>query len=192
MIDAHHHIWKQKDLPWLLGPMQPRIFGPYEPIRRDYLIAEYIEEASASGIEKSVYVQANWAPNWFRDEVAWVQSVADESGWPHGIVGYADMTKGDVRRQLDTLAAYPRMRGIRQQFHWHRNRLYRFAAEPDLCRNPIVQANVARLADYGWTFDLQVFTDQMQGATELASACPNVTFVLPACRHAGRPVEGLE
>ena len=27
MIDAHHHIWEQRDLPWLLGPEQPRIFG---------------------------------------------------------------------------------------------------------------------------------------------------------------------
>ena len=35
MIDAHHHIWLQKDLPWLLGPEQPRIFGPYAAIKRD-------------------------------------------------------------------------------------------------------------------------------------------------------------
>ena len=40
IIDAHHHIWRQADLPWLVGPMQPRIFGPYEPIRRDYPIRE--------------------------------------------------------------------------------------------------------------------------------------------------------
>ena len=32
IVDAHHHIWRQMDLPWLMGPMQPRIFGPYEAI----------------------------------------------------------------------------------------------------------------------------------------------------------------
>ena len=42
IIDAHHHIWRQADLPWLMGPMQPRIFGPYAPIRRDYTINEYL------------------------------------------------------------------------------------------------------------------------------------------------------
>src|SRR5690606_32899544 len=42
VIDAHHHIWRQADLPWLAGPMVPRIFGPYEPIRRDYGIEEYL------------------------------------------------------------------------------------------------------------------------------------------------------
>ena len=43
-VDAHHHIWRQIDLPWLMGPMQPRIFGPYEAIRRDYLIDEYLDD----------------------------------------------------------------------------------------------------------------------------------------------------
>jgi predicted TIM-barrel fold metal-dependent hydrolase len=74
------------------------------------------------------------------------------------------------------------MRGIRQQFHWHENPLYRFATTPDLARDPIVRRNVARLADYGWSFDLQVFAGQMPGAAELAAACPEVTFVL---QHAG-------
>ncbi|RMD91053.1 MAG: amidohydrolase [Alphaproteobacteria bacterium] len=182
MIDAHHHIWLQKDLPWLLGPEQPRIFGRYEPIRRDYTIAEYLDDIAGTGIEKSVYVQANWAPNWAADEAAWVQSVADEHGWPHAIVAYADFTVPDVRPQLEKLAAYPLMRGIRQQFHWHENPLYRFAPRPDLPADPTVRKNIARLADFGWSFDLQVFPSQMADAAGLARACPEVTFIL---QHAG-------
>ena len=42
IVDGHHHIWRQADLPWLQGPIVPRIFGPYEPIRRDYPIEEYL------------------------------------------------------------------------------------------------------------------------------------------------------
>lgn len=182
IVDAHHHIWRQADLAWLSGPMQPRIFGPYEQIRRDYPIEEYLDDVAGTGVVKSVYVQANWPVHRFEDEVAWVQSVAGQSGWPHGIVGYADMTVPDARRQLDRLAAYPLMRGIRQQLHWHENPLYRFAPDPDLARRESVQRNVARLADYGWTFDLQVFSGQMAGAAELAASAPDVTFVL---QHAG-------
>lgn len=182
VIDAHHHIWLQKDLPWLLGPMQPRIFGPYESIKRDYPISEFLQDIDGSGVEKSVYVQANWAPNWFRDEASWVQSVADESGWPHGIIGYADMTVDDVRPQLDALKDIPLMRGIRQQFHWHENPLYRFAPHADLATEETVRRNVARLSEYGWSFDLQVFSGQMDGAAELAASCPDVTFIL---QHAG-------
>lgn len=184
IVDAHHHVWRQHDLPWLMGPMQPRIFGPYEPIRRDYPMQEFLDDIAGSGVERSVYVQANWAPDRFEDEVAWVQSVADETGWPHAIVGYADCLADDVRPQLDRLSRYPLMRGVRMQLHWHENDMYRFAARPDLCRDPVLQRNVARLADYGWSFDLQVFAGQMEGAGALADACRRVTFVL---QHAGMP-----
>ena len=182
IVDAHHHIWRQKDLAWLTGPMQPRIFGPYESIRRDYPISEFLDDVRGTGVVQSVYVQANWPVAQFEDEVAWVQSVGDETGWPQGIVGYCDMTVPDARPALDRLTKYKNMRGIRQQFHWHENPLYRFAASPDLARDPTVQRNVARLSDYGWSFDLQVFAKQMGGAAELAAACPKVTFVL---QHAG-------
>ncbi|MEP3665719.1 MAG: amidohydrolase family protein, partial [Roseibium sp.] len=106
----------------------------------------------------------------------------DSYGTIAGIVGYADFTGQDVTGQLDRLKKYPLMRGIRQQFHWHENPLYRFAQDPDLCRDSQVRKNVARLADYGWSFDLQVFSGQMEGAAELARSCPDVTFIL---QHAG-------
>ncbi|OSP53747.1 amidohydrolase, partial [Pseudoruegeria sp. SK021] len=172
----------QADLPWLQGPEQPRIFGSYRSIMRDYPIEEYLADLAGTGITKSVYVQANWDPSQAEGEVAWVQGVADAHGWPHGIVGYADFTVEDVRPQLDRLTAYPLMRGIRQQLHWHEEPSFRFAKTPDLARDPVVQANVARLAAYGWSFDLQVFAPQMAGAAELARACPEVTFIL---QHAG-------
>jgi predicted TIM-barrel fold metal-dependent hydrolase len=182
MIDAHHHIWRQADLPWLTGPMQPRIFGPYESIRRDYPIQEYLLDIAGSGVGRSVYVQANWAPERGFDEAAWVQQTADVHGWPHAIVAHADLTVADARPQLDRLARLPLVRGIRQQLHWHANPMYRFASRPDLPADPVLRRNVARLADYGFSFDLQVFSAQMTLAAELADACPDVTFIL---QHAG-------
>jgi len=184
IIDSHHHIWRQADLKWLQGPMQPRIFGDYESVRRDYPIEEFLEDIASSNVRKSVYVQANWPTDQFEDEVRWVQETADRTGWPHGIVGYADMTVADVRPQLDRLKPYPAMRGVRQQFHWHENPLYRFASSAAMAEDPVVQNNISRLAEYGWTFDLQLFAGQMKGAVSLAKACPDVTFIL---QHAGMP-----
>ncbi|MBA4220932.1 MAG: amidohydrolase [Methylobacterium sp.] len=182
LVDSHFHIWRQADLPWLLGPMQPRIFGPYEPIRRDYPIAEYLGDCRPAGVTEAVYVQANWATNRYLDEVAYVSQASEESGFPIAIVAYADMLAGDVRPQLDQLARNARVRGVRMQLHWHESALYRFASGPDLARDPKIIANVGRLAEYGFSFDLQVFAGQMAGAAELAAACPKVTFVL---QHAG-------
>lgn len=149
---------------------------------RDYPLEEFKRDSASSNVTQSVYVQANWAVERFEDEVAWVQKQAYEGGTVAGIVGYADFTVDDVRPQLDRLARYPLMRGVRQQLHWHENPLYRFATQPDLARNETLQKNVAALADYQWSFDLQVFADQMPGAYELAMSAPNVTFIL---QHAG-------
>lgn len=182
IVDSHFHIWRQADLPWLLGPMQPRIFGPYEPIRRDYAITEYLGDCRPAGVTEAVYVQANWAPERYLDEVAFVAQASEESGFPIAIVAYADMLAEDARPQLDRLARNRRVRGVRMQLHWHENTLYRFASGPDLARDPRLVANIGRLADYGFSFDLQVFAGQMPGAAALAAACPDVTFVL---QHAG-------
>jgi predicted TIM-barrel fold metal-dependent hydrolase len=184
IVDAHHHIWRQADLPWLQGPMQSRIFGPYEPIRRDYSIGEFLGDLAGSNVVRSVYVQTNWANDRFEDEVAWVERTARKTGWPHAIVAFADFAVDDVRPQLDRLTRYPLVRGVRMQLHWHENPLYRFATRADLCADPVIRRNIARLADYGWSFDLQVFAPQMAEAAGLARTCPNVTFIL---QHAGMP-----
>ena len=182
IIDAHHHIWRKDDLPWLKGPMQPRIFGPYEAIRRDYPITEYLSDLKGTGVTRSVYVQTNWAPADFAREAAWVQATADETDWPHGLVAYCDLMADDARAALDQLAAFPLMRGVRMQLHWHENPMYRFAPRPDLMNAERFRRNLAYLSDYDWSFDLQVFESQMRDAAALAHDYPRTTFVL---QHAG-------
>ncbi len=188
VVDGHHHIWRQADLPWLMGPMQPRIFGPYEPIRRDYPIEEFRADLDGLGVVKSVYVQTNWRPDAYEDEAAWVQRTADKTGWPHAIVAYADVSADDVRPQLDRLSRYPLVRGVRMQLHWHENPQYRFAPRSNLAADSRIQRNVGHLADYGLSFDLQVFAPQMADAADLAEVVPE-GHVRPSARgHARRPI----
>ena len=184
IVDGHHHIWRQADLPWLQGPIVPRIFGPYEPIRRDYPIEEYLSDLAGSGVEKSVYVQTNWAKAGAVDEVAWVQATAEAHGWPHGIVGYADLMDDGVGEVLARQAGFPLMRGVRMQLHWHENPQYRFAPRADLMDDAGFRRNLRRLAEYGWSFDLQVFAPQMADAARLAADNPDITLIL---QHCGMP-----
>lgn len=104
-----------------------------------------------------------------------MQGIADATGWPHAIAGYADFT-------VDDMSGFPLMRAVRMQLHWHAIPAFRFAAVENLAAGQTLQRNVARLAEYGLTFELQVFTRQMGGAAELAAACAAVTFIL---QHAG-------
>ncbi len=182
MIDAHFHIWQQADLPWLVGPMQPRIFGPYEPIRRDYPIEEYLADAAAGGITGAVYVQANWAPARALDEVAFVAEIGPSRRlfrWP--LSAMPTCWRRMCGRSSTHRPVSPRLWRA-HAIALARKPALRFAASPDLARDPRLVRNVGRLADYGWSFDLQVFASQMDGAAALAAACPGVTFVL---QHAG-------
>jgi predicted TIM-barrel fold metal-dependent hydrolase len=159
----------------------PRIFGPYEPIRRDYPIGEFLDDQKGSGVGKGIYVQTNWAKEDFEKEVAFLQKTADETGWPHAIVGYADMTVDDVRPQIDRLMKYKLLRGVRMQLHWHAVPEFRFAPNARQVIDPAVKKNVARLKDYGLSFDLQLFPAQMQDGLELVSENPDTNFILTHC-----------
>jgi predicted TIM-barrel fold metal-dependent hydrolase len=182
IVDAHHHIWRVAHTPWLSGPMQPRIFGEYSAMRRDYTVDEYMSDATPCGVTKSVYVQVNVAPDAEVDEVAWVQSVGAANGFPHGIVGYADLTSADVAVVLDRELACSHLRGIRQQLHWHENAMYRFAPRPDVMNEARFRAGLRQLAARNLVFELQVFASQMKNAARLAADFPEITFVL---LHAG-------
>jgi predicted TIM-barrel fold metal-dependent hydrolase len=182
IIDAHHHIWRRADQPWLMGPTVPRIFGAYESIKRDYPAEEFIADLKDTGVVKSVYVQTNWASARAIEEVEWVQSEAERTGWPHAIVGFVDMQAENAADVMKAQSRFSLMRGVRQQLHWHENELYRFAPRPDTMNTIAFRKNVARLQDYGWTFDLQVFAPQMADGAAMAAAFPNITFILV---HAG-------
>jgi len=182
IIDAHHHVWRLADLPWLAGPPVPRIFGDYQALRRDYPIEDYLAAAQPAGVVKSVYIQVNVAPGAEVDEVAWVQSVADRAGFPHAIVGYADLASPSLADTLDRQRAHANLRGIRQQLHWHATPRYRFAARPDLMNDPAWRAGLRQLETRGLSFELQLFAGQMSDAAALARDVAGVTFVL---QHAG-------
>lgn len=184
VIDAHHHIWRRSDLTWLNGDLQPRIFGPYEPICRDYLIGEYVAEATACGVVGSVYTQTNWPIDKAVDEVRWVSEIAAATGFPHAIVGYCNFLQEDAGEVLRRHSAYPNVRGMRMQLHWHENPQYRFAPNPNLMNLPVFRRNLALLQDYDWLFELQVFSSQMKDAAGLIAAFPKIRFVLI---HAGMP-----
>ena len=182
IIDAHHHIWELGRVPWLAGPILPRIFGEYSALRRDYLTEEFKADLKRHGITKSVYIQINVAPGDEVAETAWVQGEADKHSVPNGIVAYANLADPNVGLVLDQHLAYQGVRGIRQQLHWHENAQYRFAPRPDVMNDAAFRAGMSELEKRNLTFDLQVFASQMPDAARLARDFPKVQFVL---QHAG-------
>jgi predicted TIM-barrel fold metal-dependent hydrolase len=186
IVDAHHHIWWLDRTPWLQGPAVPRIFGDYEPLRRDYTIEEYAADARPHGIAKSVYVQVNVTAADAVNEVAWVTEAGASAHLVNAVVAWADLASPDVGEILDRQCAFPTLRGIRQQLHWHENPAFRFAETPVEMLDRAWQRGLREVAARNLLFELQVFPDQIPDALKLIDAFPDTTFVL---LHAGMLVD---
>jgi len=105
IIDAHHHIWRQADLPWLIGPMQPRIFGPTN--RSSRLSDPRIPRRTLRQWRRQVGLCADeLGEGAVRGRDGLGAMHLRGTGWPHAIVAYADFGADDVRPQLDRLKRY--------------------------------------------------------------------------------------
>jgi len=182
VVDAHHHIWHKDDIPWLASAPKPRIFGPYEPIRRDYLIDEFKKDSAAFNVVASIYMQANWAPARALDEARWVNSVGEEHGMPHALVAYADLRSPELADLLAEYRCIPRVVGVRHQIHWHSNANYAYVPIPDMYDDADWRRGLSLLTKHGFTFDLQVFPRQLKGTARMVREFPSTTFIL---NHAG-------
>lgn len=178
VVDTHHHIWLRKDIPWLQDPPVPRMFGAYFGLRRDYPVDEWIYDVVREGITKSVHVTANWGAPRALEETRWLQSVADENGFPHGIVFQADLTDPDLDAKIKAQVQFPNVRGVRQQLYWDDDPLRRSVARADFCNTPEFRRGFALLEKYNLSFELQVFAGQAPYAVELLNAFPGTRCIL--------------
>src|SRR3546814_7313217 len=104
VLDAHHHIiwdWRE-NYPWMSRPMRPMIFGDdWSGLKQDYRIDDLLADFRTHDVRKSVHVQANFDMGRPVEETAELQRLADETGYPHGIVAYADLTDPNLATPPD-------------------------------------------------------------------------------------------
>ncbi len=188
-IDAHHHLWipesNDPDLGyrWLrdIGAMKP--FGDPTPIQRNYEWSEFASE-SRHQMAGSVYLQVDGAIADPVAETAWVQNVFDHTGLRHAIVGLVDLASSGAVQTLEAQCQHAAFRGVRQI-------LSRLDDNPSLCfapvhylRDPAWRDNFQLLDEYGLSFDLQLYPEQMAEAAEFLSRFPKVPVIVD---HAGSP-----
>jgi predicted TIM-barrel fold metal-dependent hydrolase len=116
IIDPHFHLWDLETnyYPWLSDGVKPSAFGDYSAINKTYLIGDFLADAKNQNLVKAVHLDVGFDPKNPAGETRWLQGIADEHGFPHGIVGYADLRKADVGDLLDEHMQYANFRGIRQ------------------------------------------------------------------------------
>ncbi len=167
-IDAHHHVWDLtvRDQPWTAG---------LPTLRRSFPFSELMPQLQAHEIGATVLVQTVAVAA----ETAELLELAGAQPLIAGVVGWVDLTAGDVPDQLAELRSRPggdRLVGIRHGVQ----------DEPDprwLCRAD-VRRGLAAVANAGLVYDLLVKPAQLEAAVETVATLPGLRFVLD---HAGKP-----
>jgi predicted TIM-barrel fold metal-dependent hydrolase len=186
IVDCHHHLWDlQNSYPWLqetAGELQ--VHGDDTAIRRDYLVADLRRDAGELPLVGSVHVDAGAADGWAESQ--WLQAVGDEYGLPQAIVAGAHLDDPTVDELLERLATLPNARGVRDILNWHPDPTLSYIDRDDLMTDPQWRKGFGRLSGYGFSFDLQVYPDQLAAAAALAADFPSTAIAL---NHAGMPLD---
>ncbi len=170
IIDTHQHLWdlSRFRLPWL---------DEVEPLNRSFLPADYAAAAEGCGVERTVYMEVDVAPEQIAAEVDHVgrqcadpadpMAAAVVSGRP------ADPGFGDwVGRLRDE----PHVRGVRRILHAD--------APPGTCLQEAFVDGVRQLGDAGLSFDLCMRPGELVDAVSLAERCPGTVLILDHCGNA--------
>lgn len=189
LIDPHHHLWDldQNYYPWLSDQVAPAAWGTYEELLTNYTIEDYLADARGQNLVRSVHLDVGWDSSDPVGETRWLQSVADVHGFPHGIVGYADLSREDVVDLLDAHLESPNFRGVRQSMNYHSDPAKTYLLEPEVSRRPEWRRGFKELEQRNLSFDLQLYYPQMEEFRDLALAYPGIPIML---NHTGMQVDG--
>ena len=198
VVDAHHHLWAY-DMGkhgWLGktaesdGEGLP--MGDLAPLRKDFLIDDYLAEAEGESIVASVHIEGGWSDDAGGEESGWLDTL-DRSIVAARHVFHVPLDAPDAAARISTEARHPRAAGLRDIVAWHPDPSRSFAARPHRMADPDWRKGLAALATAGLPFDLMLYPHQMEEAAELARDFFEVTFILNHCGSpADRSLAGME
>jgi L-fuconolactonase len=169
IVDSHVHLWNpaQFRYAWL---------DELPALNRSFLPADFAAVTNLK-VGKIIFVESGCNPAQSLAEVNWISSLAIGEPRLAGIVAHAPLENGaGALADLEKLADRPLVRGVRRNLQGERDRKF--------CLQPEFIAGVKLLAKFGFTFDVCIRHDQLNGISELARRIPQVTFVLD---HLGKP-----
>jgi len=166
-VDAHQHFWRLADREGQWPPASlaaiHRDFGPHD-------LAPHLQ---AAGIESTVLVQS--LPS--IEDTHWMLSVAAETPWVRGVVGWVDFKARDAVQQIESLACNPLLKGLRPMLQDLPDRDW----IADRACDPAAQA-MQRL---GLVFDALVLPRHLGGLRRFARRHPGLAIVID---HGAKPL----
>ena len=165
-IDAHHHLWRlsRGDYGWLTPDLAA--------IHRDFGVEDLAPLLRAAGVDRTILVQA--APT--RAETLYLLDIAAQSALIGGVVGWADFEAPDAAEQIATLAARPKLKGLRPMIQDIEDDAWMLRPELE----PAITAMTAN----GLTFDALLKPRHLPILARFADRYPGLAIVID---HAAKP-----
>ena len=166
MIDAHHHLWRRArgDYGWLTPDLQP--------LYRDFEPEDLVPDLIAAEVTGTVLVQA--APT--EAETDHLLSIA--TLWPmaRAVVGWTDLTARGAPARIESLAARPRLAGLRP--------MIQDEPDPAWMLQPSVARALSAMATVGLRLDALVRPHHLSALVQLVDRHPDLAVVID---HAAKP-----
>ena len=180
IFDAHHHLWDLGHCryPWLMTKGEKRFFGDPAPIQQNYLVDEFLKDASEFELVGSAHIQVGVDEKDVIKETSWLQVISEQSGGiPYAIVSFADLLRDDLDAHLNWHARAERFRGVRQIIGRHPSE-DASTNTGALLETPEFLRGLKKLEQRNYTFDLQLVASQCEAAAALFSNVPDLSVAI--------------
>ncbi len=166
-IDAHQHFWAvaRGDYGWLTPDL--------DVIYRDFTPDDLAPMLKDAGIEGTVLVQA--APT--VAETEYMLSLADETSFIKGVVGWVDFEASDAATQIAALNAHPALIGLRP--------MIQDIADPHWMLGDALTPAITELIARGLTFDALTLPQHLGPLRNLLARHPDMKVVID---HGSKPL----
>jgi len=167
IIDSHQHFWhySPEEFPWIDASMHR--------IQRSFLPEDLAPELTANGIDRAISVQARTS----LDETRWLLQLTEKHSFLAGVVGWIPLHKASDKH-LEELAAASKLVGVREVMQ---------GRPSGALLDPVFNAGVAHLKNYGLTYDVLITSDQLGDTIEFVDRHPQQVMILD---HLAKPKIG--
>jgi L-fuconolactonase len=165
-IDSHQHFWKYDPVQhsWINDDM--------EIIQADFLPDDLEPILQEYGFNGCVTVQVDQT----EEENTILLDHAAKHDFIKGVVGWVDLKAENIEERLAYYKQFKKLKGFRHILQGEADRAYML--DPDFKRG------ISKLKQFGYTYDILIYTDQIAYANEFAAAFPDQPFVVD---HIAKP-----
>jgi L-fuconolactonase len=166
MIDSHQHFWTynvNRDV-WITEDMGR--------IRKNFYPNDSVELFSKNQIDGCIAVQADSS----EDETFFLISLAEQSEFIKGIVGWVDLQSKKIESQLTYFSQFEKIVGFRH--------VVQSESDPNFLARPDFLRGIQLLDTFDFAYDLLIYPNQLNAGIEFCKNNANQRIVLD---HLAKP-----